>query len=88
MVNAYLDLAEDRAKRKFPMTTEDWARRPDAVLECTERDILQDGGKVSAEDARAHTGDRVREIPHHRRPVVRKRLRQIEAKRKPGTDNG
>ncbi|ETR67995.1 MAG: hypothetical protein OMM_10983, partial [Candidatus Magnetoglobus multicellularis str. Araruama] len=25
IVNAYLDLAEERAKRKIPMTMEDWA---------------------------------------------------------------
>ncbi len=54
IVNAYLDLAEDRARRKLPMTMEDWARRLDAFLAFTERDILQDGGKVSADMARAH----------------------------------
>jgi len=26
IVNAYLELAEDRAKRKIPMTMEDWAK--------------------------------------------------------------
>jgi hypothetical protein len=40
--------------RKIPMTMEDWARRLDAFLEFTEREILQDSGKVSAEIARAH----------------------------------
>ncbi len=54
IVNAYLDLAEERAKRKIPMTMEDWAKRLDAFLEFTERDILQNSGKVSAEVARAH----------------------------------
>ena len=54
IVNAYLDLAEDRAKRKIPMTMEDWAKRLDAFLEFTERDILQNSGKVSAEIAKAH----------------------------------
>ncbi|HLA33578.1 MAG TPA: virulence RhuM family protein [Rhodocyclaceae bacterium] len=54
IVNSYLDLAEDRAKRKIPMTMEDWAKRLDAFLEFTERDILQDAGKVSAEMAKAH----------------------------------
>lgn len=53
-MNAYLDLAEERAKRKIPMTMEDWAKRLDAFLEFTERDILQDAGKVSAEMARDH----------------------------------
>jgi len=38
IVNAYLDLAEERAQRKIPMTMEDWAKRLDAFLEFTERD--------------------------------------------------
>jgi hypothetical protein len=29
IVGAYLDLAEERAKRKIPMTMEDWAKRLD-----------------------------------------------------------
>ena len=54
IVNAYLDLAEERALRKIPMTMEDWAKRLDAFLEFTERDILQNRGKVSAEIAKTH----------------------------------
>ena len=54
IVNAYLDLAEERARRKIPMTMEDWAKRLDAFLEFTERDVLRDAGKISAEMARAH----------------------------------
>ena len=54
IVNAYLDLAEDRAHRKIPMTMEDWATRLDAFLAFDERDILQDAGKISAEVARQH----------------------------------
>jgi hypothetical protein len=54
IVNAYLDLAEDRARRKIPMTMEDWVKRLDAFLEFSDREILQDKGKVTAEIARAH----------------------------------
>jgi len=54
IVNAYLDLAEDRARRHIPMTMEDWAARLDAFLAFTERDILQDAGKISAETAKLH----------------------------------
>ena len=54
IVNAYLDLAEERAQRKIPMTMEDWAKRLDAFLAFTERDILQNAGKVSAEMAKSH----------------------------------
>jgi len=54
IVNAYLDLAEDRARRKIPMTMEDWARRLDLFLEFSEREILQDKGKNTTEIAKAH----------------------------------
>ncbi len=52
IVNAYLDLAEDRARRKIPMTMEDWAKRLDAFLEFDERDILRDSGNVTARIAK------------------------------------
>ncbi len=54
IVNAYLDLAEDRARRRIPMTMEDWARRLDLFLEFSEREILQDKGKITTEIAKAH----------------------------------
>lgn len=54
IVNAYLDLAEDRAARRIPMTMEDWATRLDRFLEFDDRDILEDAGKVTAELAQAH----------------------------------
>lgn len=54
IVNAYLDLAEERAIRKIPMTMEDWAARLDGFLKFTEYAILADSGKVSAELAKAH----------------------------------
>jgi hypothetical protein len=54
IVNAYLDLAEDRAQRRIPMTMEDWARQLDRFLELTERGILQDAGSISADAARLH----------------------------------
>ncbi len=48
IVNAYLDLAEDRAKKQIPMTMEEWAKRLDRFLEADDREILQDSGKVTA----------------------------------------
>lgn len=54
IVNAYLDLAEDRARRNIPMTMEDWAKRLDPFLAFSERDILQDKGKVTVEIAKVH----------------------------------
>ena len=52
IVNAFLDLAEDRAKRHIPMTMEDWAKYIDRFLTMTDRELLQDNGKVSAEQAK------------------------------------
>ena len=54
IVNAYLELAEDRARRKIPMTMEDWAKRLDAFLTFDEREVLQDNGRVSAKAALTH----------------------------------
>lgn len=52
LVNAFLDLAEDRAKRHIPMTMEDWAKRIDKFLDSDDRPILNDSGKMSAEQAK------------------------------------
>jgi hypothetical protein len=54
IVNAYLDLAENRAKRKIPMTMEDWAKRLDLFLQHDDREILQNAGKISYEIAKEH----------------------------------
>ena len=54
IVNSFLDVAEDFAKRKIPMTMEDWAKRLDMFLEFTGRDILTDAGSVSAITAKAY----------------------------------
>ncbi len=47
IVNAFLDLAESRAKRKIPMSMEDWAKRLDAFLEFDDREILHDAGQIT-----------------------------------------
>jgi len=52
IVNAYLDLAEDRAKRRIPMTMEDWAKRLDIFLTADDREILRDSGRINAEIAK------------------------------------
>ena len=54
LVSAYLDLAEDRALRQIPMTMEDWETRLNRFIEATDRAVLQDAGKVTAEIAKAH----------------------------------
>lgn len=54
LVNAYLDIAEDMAQRQMPMTMADWEQRLNRFIAATEREILQDAGKVTAEIAKAH----------------------------------
>ncbi|WP_135604198.1 virulence RhuM family protein [Methanococcoides sp. NM1] len=54
IVNAYLDLAEERARRRIPMTMEDWAKRLDKFLEFDDRDILHDSGKIKASAAKEY----------------------------------
>jgi hypothetical protein len=53
-VSAYLDIAEDMALRQIPMTMEDWETRLNRFIEVTDREILQNAGKVTAEIAKAH----------------------------------
>ena len=50
ILSAYLDLAEDRAERHIPMTMEDWAKRLDLFLMADDREVLQDAGKITAEN--------------------------------------
>ena len=91
IVNAYLDLAEERAKRKIPMTMEDWAKRLDVFLEFDDREILKNSGKVTVEIARAHA-----ESEFEKYRVVQDRLfesdfdkavKKIEQVKKGKTDN-
>ena len=51
IVSAFLDLAENRAKRHIPMTMEDWSTRIDKFLLVDDLDILKDAGKISHEIA-------------------------------------
>lgn len=54
IVNAFLDLAEDFAKRHIPMTMDDWEKRLDSYLQFTGRDVLNNAGTVLAADAKAY----------------------------------
>jgi hypothetical protein len=54
LVSAYLDVAEDMALREIPMTMQDWEARLNRFIAATDRAILQDAGKVTAEIAHAH----------------------------------
>lgn len=54
LVNSFLDLAEDFAKRRIPLTMEDWKTRLDGFLSLTGRQLLQGSGSVLMADAKAH----------------------------------
>lgn len=54
LVSAYLDIAESMALRQIPMTMEDWENRLNKFIEATDREILENAGKVTAEIAKAH----------------------------------
>jgi len=54
LVSAYLDIAEDMANRQIPMTMEDWEKRLNKFIAATDREILKNAGKVTAEIAKAH----------------------------------
>lgn len=53
IVTLYLDYAELQARRRIPMTMEDWATRLNAFLQFNERELLDNPGKVSAEVAKS-----------------------------------
>ena len=54
LVNAYLDVAENVAVRKIPMTMQDWETRQNRFLDATDHAGLSDVGKVTAEIAKAY----------------------------------
>lgn len=53
IVSMYLDYAEMQAKKKIPMTMQDWAEKLNAFLKFNEHEILEDSGRVTAEIARS-----------------------------------
>ena len=83
-VTMYLDYAERQARRKFPMTMEDWAKRLDIFLEFNEEEILRNKGKVSAEIAKSFA-----ESEFEKYRIIQDRLYQSDFdKLLLGIDNG
>ncbi|MEG9531561.1 virulence RhuM family protein [Mannheimia indoligenes] len=54
IVNAFLDLAERRARRQIPMTMEDWAKRLDIFLNADDLPLLDGKGKISFDEAKLY----------------------------------
>lgn len=84
VVNAYLELAEDRAQRRIPMTMEDWAKRLDAFLEFDDREVLKDAGKVTAKLAKEYAESEFEKFRPRQdleyRSDFDKEVKQLEAK--------
>ena len=51
IVSAFLEMAENRARRHIPMTMEDWVNLIDKYLLLDNRDVLKDADKISHEIA-------------------------------------
>lgn len=89
LVSAYLDIAEDMAMREIPMTMEDWETRLNRFIEATDRGVLNDAGKVTAEIARAHA-----ETEFEKYRIIQDRLfesdfdRMIKQQLPPQTESG
>ncbi len=49
-----LHWAENRARRKIPMTMEDWSNRIDIYLRSDDLDVLENSGKITAEIEKMH----------------------------------
>ncbi|MDR0795213.1 MAG: virulence RhuM family protein [Tannerella sp.] len=54
LVSGYLDFAEAMAKRKIPMTMQDWAKQLDQILIANKYELLQNAGRISMEIAKNH----------------------------------
>lgn len=52
IVNMYLDIAENRAKRHIPMKMKDWVEELDVMLKTNRYEVLDCKGKISAEEAK------------------------------------
>lgn len=52
LVSGVLDIAERMAKRRIPMTMEDWAKRIDIILEAGDNAVLQGAGNATAKQAK------------------------------------
>ena len=81
LVNAYLDIAKDMAERHIPMTMEDWEKRIDKFLDATDREILQDAGKITAEAAKEYA-----EAEFEKYRVIQDRLFRSDFDRLLGND--
>ncbi|MDV0444793.1 hypothetical protein MmiAt1_03330 [Methanimicrococcus sp. At1] len=66
LVTMYLDFAEDQARRNIPMYMADWEKKLDEFLLFTGREVLDNPGKISAEDAKQTAEQEFQKYEQHR----------------------
>jgi hypothetical protein len=54
LVSGYLDFAEGMARRRIPMTMNDWALQLNQILIANKYELLQNAGTISMEIAKQH----------------------------------
>lgn len=89
MVSAYLDFAENMARRNVPLTMQDWEKRLNGFIQLFDYGLLQDAGKVSTEIAKLHAEtefekyrivqDRLFQSDFDRFIALQERTRQLDA---------
>ena len=52
IVNMYLDIAENRAKRQIPMKMKDWVEELNTMLKTNRYEVLDNKGTISSEQAK------------------------------------
>jgi hypothetical protein len=71
IVSMFLDVAEDQARQRNPMTMKNWEERLDEFLTFTKRPILKHSGNISHE--------RAEQLVHERYDLFDEKRRKIEA---------
>ncbi|MGD9826824.1 RhuM family protein, partial [Desulfobacter sp.] len=70
LVSAYLDVAEEMALRQIPMTMQDWEARLNKFIEATDREILQDAGRVTEVYMKLETRYKIQEGEAPAAPIL------------------
>ena len=75
-VSSYLDISEDQARNKIPMTMKDWEERLNGFLKLWDKEVLKDSGKISAIMAKNHA-----ETEFEKYRIIQDRLYQSDLDR-------
>jgi hypothetical protein len=70
IVVMWLDFAEDQARRRKEVFLKDWTEKLDSFLTFNERDVLEDAGRVSREQAEAHAQVQYEQFAAKRRALL------------------